>query len=154
LEIGFLGFNLASKTATIWDSGDAPFSATNLSTIGTGLVSLFSTPANIADSANKYVYIASHTVSQNQILAGLERVTGEKFTVTKVEAKPSIKENLEKLGKGDHSAVIPLIQAASLGDEALGDFTKVEGGVWNEKLGLKKEDLDADLKVIVSGKRV
>jgi hypothetical protein len=152
LEVGFLGFNLKNKTATIWDSGDAPFTGTNLSTIGAGLVSLLS--KDVDASANKYVYISSHTISQNQLLAGLERVTGEKFTVTHVDSKKSIPENHEKLAKHDYSGVSGLIQAAAFGDGALGDFTKVAGGLWNEKLGLAKADLDKDLKVVVGGGRV
>lgn len=152
LEVGFLGFNISDKTATIWDSGDAPFSTSNPSTIGNGLVALLS--KELDASANKYVYIASHTVSQNQILAGLERVTGEKFAVTKVDSKKSIEENRAKLAKHDHSAILGLIQAAAYGDDGLGDFTKVAGGLWNEKLGLAKEDLDENLKTVVGGKRV
>ncbi|KAE9994810.1 hypothetical protein EG327_000023 [Venturia inaequalis] len=152
LEVGFLGYNIANKTATIWDSGDVPFSGTNLSTIGTGLVALLS--KDVDASANKYVYISSHTVSQNEILAGLEKITGEKFTVTKQDSKKVIEESHKKLGAGDYSVIPPLILAAAYGPDALGDFTKVDGGLWNERLGLAKEDLDASLKAVVSGKRV
>lgn len=105
-------------------------------------------------SANKYVYVSSHTVSQNQILAGLEKATGEKFTVKKEDSKKVIEEGHQKLASGDYSVIGPLILAAAYGPDALGDFTKVDGGLWNEKLGLAKEDLDASLKAVASGKRV
>lgn len=150
--MGFLGFNIAEKKATIWDSGDVPFSGTNLSIIGNGLVALFS--KDVDSSANKYVYVSSHTVSQNQILAGIEEITGEKFKLTKEDSKKAIEEGHKKLGSGDYSAIPPLILAGVYGPAALGDFTKVDGGLWNEKLGLAKEDLEASLKAVVSGKRV
>lgn len=150
--MGFLGFNIAEKKATIWDSGNVPFSGTNLSTIGNGLVALLQ--KDVDSSANKYVYVSSHTVSQNQILAGLEKITGEKFAVTKEDSKIAIEEGHKKLGSGDYSAIPTLILAGVYGPAALGDFTKVDGGLWNERLGLSKEDLDASLKAVVSGKRV
>ncbi|QDS69701.1 hypothetical protein FKW77_009772 [Venturia effusa] len=152
LEVGFLGFNIPNKTATIWDSGDVPFSATNLSTIGKSLVALLS--KDVDASANKYVYISSHTVTQNQILAGLEKITGEKFTVTKQDSAKVIEEGHKKLAGGDYSVITSLILAGIYHPKAYCDFTQVEGGLWNEKLGIEKEDLDASLKTVVSGKRV
>jgi hypothetical protein len=148
LKVGFLGFNLKDKTATIWDSGDAPFSTTNLSTIGLSLVNLLA-PSNLAESANKYVYVASHTVSQNQILKGFEKVTGSSWSITKKSSKEDITTGHEKLKSHDYSVIGSLIQAAAFGDAAYGDFGSVKGGVWNGKLGLPKEDLEADLKAVL-----
>lgn len=150
MRIGFLGFNLKDKTAQIWDSGNGAWSGTNLNTIGVALVNLLSGSA-LSSTANKYVYIDSHTVTHNQLLEAFERLTGEKWTVTHVDSKKSIAEGHEKLAKHDHSAVVQLIQGAAFSDEAYGDFRKVPGGLWNEKLGLPKEDLDADLKALLAG---
>ncbi|KAF2431557.1 NAD(P)-binding protein [Tothia fuscella] len=146
LKIGFLGFNFKDHTAEIWDSGSAPFSTTNLPTIGLSLVKILSTESNLKATANKYIYVASHTVSQNDILKAVEKITGSKWNVTSFSSKEVIPAELEKLGKHDYSGVMKLIQAAAFGDGGLGDFGKVEGGVWNEKLGLPKENFEEDLK--------
>jgi hypothetical protein len=147
-KVGFLGFNIKNKAATIWDTGKGAWSGTNLNTIGLALVNLLS-DSNLASTANKYVYVASHTFTHNEILAAFERLTGEKWTVTHVDSKTSIAESKEKLAKHDHSAVGPLIQAAAFSDDGYGDFRTVPGGLWNEKLGLPKENLDADLKALL-----
>lgn len=71
----------------------------------------------------------------------------------KQDSKQVIEEGHKKLAAGDYSAVPPLILAVAYGPDALGDFTRVDGGLWNEKLGLEKEDLETSLKAVVSGKR-
>jgi len=151
LKVGFLGFDLKAQTAKIWDSGNAPFSGTNLRTIGLALVKLLGTPTAYTESANQYVYVASHTASQNQILDALRKVTGKDWPVTRTQSEESIKTELEKFGKGDYSGVYQLIQAAAFGDKALGDFTKVEGGLWNERLSLPQETLEENVRAIVEG---
>lgn len=150
LQVGFLGFNLQDKTATIWDGGDTPFSTSNLSTIGLALVKLLSSPSAVKESANQYVYIESHTVSQNEILDGLQKLTGNAWSVKdKKDSKEVIPAETEKLKKGDYSGIAQLILAAAYAPAAYGDFRKVSGGLWNEKLGLPKEDLEKSLKTVL-----
>jgi len=151
-KIGFLGFNLQSQTATLFDGGNIPWTSTNLRTIGTALVNLLY-PSNVSTTANKYVYISSHTATQTQLLEISERQTGKKWTVEHVQTKESIPAAKEKLRAGDHTAAYALIQAAAFGEMGYGDLNKVEGGLWNERLGLPKEDLEADVKAVLEGKR-
>jgi hypothetical protein len=148
MKVGFLGFNTKDKTATIWDTGKGAWSGSNLKTIGVALVNLLS-DSNVSSTANKYVYISSHTVTHNELLEAFERLTGEKWAVTHIDSKKSIAEAHEKLAKHDYSAIAPLIQGAAFSDDAYGDFRKVPGGLWNERLGLTKENLDADLKALL-----
>jgi hypothetical protein len=143
---------LNNKKATIWDSGDAPFSATNVNTIGLALVNLLG-PSALNETANKYVYVASHTVSHNQLLKAFEKVTGASWSVKKENTKEIIPAELEKVKNHDYSGVAPLIQSAAFSDAGYGDSTKVKGGLWNDKLGLPKEDLESDLKAILEGKK-
>jgi hypothetical protein len=152
LKVGFLEFDLKKKSASIWDSGDAKVSSTNLSTIGLALVNLLG-PSVVTETANKYVYVASHTVSQNQILKAFEKVSGESWSVSKKSSEEIIPQSLEKIKNHDYSVVVSLIQAAAFGNAAYGDFEKVHGGVWNDKLGLPKEDFEADVKAVFEGKR-
>jgi hypothetical protein len=54
LKVGFLGYDLQSYSATVWDTGDKRFSLTNEVTVGHAVVSTLQRPA---ETANKYLYI-------------------------------------------------------------------------------------------------
>ncbi|OJJ72204.1 hypothetical protein ASPBRDRAFT_125397 [Aspergillus brasiliensis CBS 101740] len=143
LKTGFLGFNLQSHEATIYDDGTIPFSVSTLAQIGRSLVAILQNPDV---TANHYVYVESFTVTQKQVLGALEKATGQDWKVTDVELKPLIEESAERFKGGDFSAVRILLLAAGLArfpDGSYGDWEKVvDGGSWNERLGIKKEDLD------------
>jgi hypothetical protein len=147
LKVGFLGFDAGSKTVTIIDNGTAIFSATNLSQIGCAVVRILEKPDL---TKNKYVFVSSFETSQNDILATIEKITGEKWTVKNANSKDMRKEGLEKLGKGDMSGVVALIQAGISGAEGFGD-NRPEGS-WNEKLGLEQEDFEKSIKGALNGK--
>jgi hypothetical protein len=57
----------------------------------------------------------------------------------------------EKVAKGDFSGIGDLIQAGAFGDKGLSDHTKY---LWDEKLGLEKEDLEESVKLALGGKLV
>lgn len=148
LEKGFLGYNTTTRTAAIWDGGNVPFSTTNLPTIGKALASLLSTDANLAATKNKYIFISSHTTTQNEILAAYEKATGgEKWTVEKVESESAYKAAFEKFKGGDFSVIPTLIKSSFLAGDELGN--NVKQGLLNETLGLQKEDLEADVRAAV-----
>ena len=149
LRTGFLGVNLSSHSAKIWDGGSVPFTATNLDTIGKALVAVLSTPELVEQSKNTYIYVASLTATQNDILAILEKLTGKSWTTEAVSSKQVSKDGLEKFGMGDFSVVGGLIQSAIFGDEKLGDLSRM---LWNEKLGLLKEDLETVIKNVLDEK--
>ncbi len=136
LNIGFMGFNVKEKKATLFDKGENKASMSSLSFIGQAVVKMLENPEL---TKNQYVFIAGLTVSQKEILAGLEKVTGSKFDVSYKDADDEMKQGNEKLAKGDHSAIVPILQGVNFSvKENLGDFSK--HGLWNEKLGLPKEE--------------
>ncbi|CAO2651073.1 Nn.00g093700.m01.CDS01 [Neocucurbitaria sp. VM-36] len=145
LKVGFLGFNFSDKTATLFDDGKAHFTGTNLEQIGLALVKSLE-KADL--TKNQYVYISSFRTTQREILAVAEKVTGSKWTVTNVDVKEYIKQAQAKLEKGDFSGIPALIVGATYGVEnELGDFSSE--GLWNEKLGLPKENLEDTIKALV-----
>ncbi|KAJ4994313.1 isoflavone reductase family protein [Stagonosporopsis vannaccii] len=146
-KVGFLGFNAQNKTATIVDSGNATFSATNLGTIGQAVVKSLE---HAEATKNQFVYISGFQTSQNEILAAAEKITGEKWTVNKTSAKDLIAKGNELLQKGDFSGLGPLIQALTFGEEQLGDLKP--SGLWNEKLGLTQDNFEDSIKAAFSGK--
>ncbi|KAH7116781.1 isoflavone reductase family protein-like protein CipA [Dendryphion nanum] len=149
LKVGFLGFDGASKTATLIDEGKATFSSTNLRQIGETVVKALE---KASETKNSYVYVSSFQVSQASLLPIVEKVTGEKFTVKHVTSKELLESGNEKLKKQDFSGINDLIRAGAFGAEGLGDSKP--SGLWNDKLGLKKEDLEESVKAGLSGKLV
>jgi hypothetical protein len=144
---------LKNQSVKLWDGGNGPgntpVSESNLAQIGRALVAILS-PGHLTETKNKYVYIESHTLTQNEILAALEKVSGKKWTVTDtIKTEDVIPAELEKFKNGDYSSVPPLILSAIYYKSALGDSRKT--GLWNERLGLPKEDLEEDIKRILSG---
>ncbi|KAH7392617.1 hypothetical protein BKA66DRAFT_457889 [Pyrenochaeta sp. MPI-SDFR-AT-0127] len=148
LKAGFHGFNAANKTVTLYDGGKGKFSTTNLYTIGLALVKSLEKPDL---TKNQYVYVSSFVTTQLEILAAAEKITGEKWTVTDVSTKDHIKEGQEKLQKGDFSGILNLLQGVTFSvEEDLGDLTPQ--GLWNEKLGLPKDNFEDSIKAAFAGK--
>ncbi|KAF1939169.1 isoflavone reductase family protein [Clathrospora elynae] len=146
LKVGFFDFDASSKTATIFDDGKATFSATNLHQIGITMVKALE---NADLTKNQYVYVSGFQTSQSEILAVAEKVTGTKWTINKASAKELIEQGRVKLQKGDYSGIPDLIKGACFGlDEQLGDFSSA--GLWNEKLGVPKENLEDTIKTALA----
>lgn len=142
LQVGFLGFNGSTKTATLFDEGKAVFSATNLHQVGLALIKVLE-KADL--TRNQYVWVNSFQTSQQDILKTVEKITGTQWTVEKQSTKKLIEEGRAKLQRQDFSAVGDLIQAMIFGAEDY--LCDISGqGLWNEKLGLPKEDFEATLK--------
>jgi nucleoside-diphosphate-sugar epimerase len=150
LKVGFLGFDAKSKTATLIDEGKGRFSTTNLRQIGRALIKALQ---KADETKNQVVYVSSFEVTQAELLPIVEKVTGgEKFSIKNVTSKELLESGNEKLKKGDFSGIPNLIKAGAFGGEGLGDHEPV--GLWNERLGLEKEDLEESVRAGLSGKLV
>jgi hypothetical protein len=145
LKVGSIGFQLPSKTATIYDSGNEPFTGSNLGFIGKAIASVLKHPE---ETANKYIRIASFITTQNEILALLEEETGEKWTVVNKKTSDSQKLGDEKLAKGDYSAFSDFLKPILFGD-GIGESPK-EDQLANKELGLPKENLKETVKAALA----
>jgi len=148
MESGFLGFDLKNNTALIYDSGDEGISVTNMGTTAKAIESILNNPTA---TVNKYIYITSFTVSQNDILKSLEKTTGKTWTVNKADTKEGEREGREKLAKGDFSGIRGLLARLMYGGDTGGNFTSNPEGVANELLNLSSEDLDKTIEAITLG---
>ncbi|KAJ2905881.1 hypothetical protein MKZ38_003889 [Zalerion maritima] len=142
LTRGTVGFNAATKTATIYDSGNEPVSGTNLAYIGKGVAGILKHPE---ETANKYLCIASFTTTQNEILASIEKETGEKWKVEHVKTADLQKSGEEKLAQGHPMAFPDLVRAWSFADGCGHAFKPGENAAG--MLGLEKESLEETLRV-------
>ncbi|KAF2446912.1 NAD(P)-binding protein [Karstenula rhodostoma CBS 690.94] len=147
LKTGFLGVNAQTKTVGLVDQGTATFSTTNLRQIGIATVKALE---RAEETKNKFVYVSSFETSQKELLEKAEKLTGEKYKVEHLESKQLREDGLNKVKAGDFSGFVPLLQAAVAGKAGLGDHRPF--GLWNEKLGLEKEDFDESIKAGLSGK--
>ncbi|KAF4630218.1 hypothetical protein G7Y89_g7926 [Cudoniella acicularis] len=141
---GILGIDIKNKTARIYDSGNEPYSASTLSFIGKSVVAILKKPA---ETANKYLTVASITATQREILKILEEETGSQFQTTTV--KTSDLENIadEKVAKGDGSAYVEYVIQWVFADGA-GHAVKENAA---KLLGLEEEDLREEIKKVLRG---
>jgi hypothetical protein len=59
---------------------------TNTTTIGKALASLLGSPSLLTEAKNRYIYLASHTVTQAELLGALENGSRETWTVEHIDA--------------------------------------------------------------------
>ncbi|KAJ4294381.1 hypothetical protein N0V90_008071 [Kalmusia sp. IMI 367209] len=140
LTNSLLCFDVEKRIAYIQDGGDIKFSASNLHFIAEAVVRVLERPE---ETANKLLYIQSFHVTQNEVLAVLEKVTREKFQIVNQKSEERLKELRPKMLQGDFHAT----------EETVGIWGLVasdwEGRVANELLGLKEEDLEETVRRVL-----
>ena len=147
MQVGFLGYDIKNKKAVIYDDGNHYNDMTVLSTIGKAVAGILQHPA---ETANRYIHINSFRVTQNQVLAALEKVTGgAKWEVEKKSSAEASKKGNEMLTQGNFAGAMPAILGLEYSGEDWVDFEKF--GLWNEKLGLPKtnEGLEEAVRKVV-----
>ncbi|GJP89897.1 nmrA-like family protein [Aspergillus niger] len=112
LESGFLGFDIKTKSAVIWDGGATSFTLTNEKQLGKAVLSVVLRPE---ETKNRFLYIASVETTQNEVLKTLEDITGSQWTVTETTTEEQVAEGREKLGAGDFSGAFALVRATAFG---------------------------------------
>ena len=122
------------------------FSATTLEQIGqTVLRSL----EHAELTKNQYVRVSSFETTQLEVVAALEKVTGERFVRQEVSSEDLIARGREKLAVHDYQGgVPPLLHAVIFGAASnLGDSSRL--GLWNDRLGLAKVELEGIVRAVV-----
>lgn len=141
------GWNLPERKALIFDRGEYEYEATNVEQIGRAVAAVLK-EENLVETRNNYVYVNSFTVSQNEVLGVLEKVVGEKFEIEEAKVGELVSVGWEGLKLEGGWYGHEWITAALYGNGGVNNFSKTKG-LWNERLGLPKEDLEASLKRIV-----
>ncbi|KAF2965129.1 hypothetical protein GQX73_g8459 [Xylaria multiplex] len=141
LEHGSIGLDKATKTATIYDSGNEPYQASNLPHIGKAIAALLKRPEV---TTNRYITIASFNPTQNQVLEIAEKITGEKWTINQLSTSEQQQIGVEKLSKGDYSAFSNLLRKRVYGDGAGLAVQGPDNAL--DLLGLEEDDLEGSLR--------
>lgn len=145
--MGFLDvFLQPTKTAKVWDGGSGVFSASNLSTVAAGVVAILSIAE--AETRDRFVNIESFATSQRDVVAALEKTTGEKWTVEETSMKEQLAVAQEMHEKGDFlNAFYRWILASVVSGREEPRFKTVD----NELLGLLREDMQETVEKLLKG---
>ncbi|KAE8374387.1 hypothetical protein BDV26DRAFT_300267 [Aspergillus bertholletiae] len=146
---GFGGWNVPARAVTIYDGGDVRYEATTLDQVGRAIAKSLKQPGV---TRNQYVYVNSYTVTQNETLRALERVTGEKFTVSRGSVEELWQEGAAAWKEGQPLGAISMLGGAIYGKGGLAHYA-VNRGLWNERLGLEQENLDESLRSYLAEKK-
>ncbi|KAH8736360.1 isoflavone reductase [Ilyonectria robusta] len=145
MSIGLFGFDINSKTVTLIDGGTAVFTATTLPTIAKATLAMLE---HADETKNQYVFISSFHISQNDILDVVNKLDGQKWTVKHTTSEELIAQGNKRIAEGDMWGATDLVGGGALGKQALGDSRP--WGLWDEKLGLQKDDLEKAVREVLS----
>ncbi|CAF9914410.1 MAG: hypothetical protein GOMPHAMPRED_008154 [Gomphillus americanus] len=139
---GFFKIDLKNKKALVFDNGNHLWSTSNLHQVGLAVRRVLENPEVVK---NKYVFVESFTITQNQLLDGLEKGLDIKFDREVVDGKPWLAEQARQSAAGN----VPAQYSAIIGWSILyGNFKDLKE-YGNELLGIPLENFDESLKEIV-----
>ncbi|KAH7112279.1 NmrA-like family-domain-containing protein [Dactylonectria estremocensis] len=149
LQVGFM-VNLKDHTATLYDGGDVPFSATRLSTIGKAVVAVIE---NLDVTKNTHLYFHDTAVTQKQLIEIAKRVDGKEWS-TDIASTLELEKNAHRSLNSSNPAEVAnaslgFIARACWGAGYGGDFSKK---INNKLLGIPQmssEDLERLIREIM-----
>ncbi|RGP73166.1 hypothetical protein FLONG3_6482 [Fusarium longipes] len=139
----FLGMHIKEKRFVFWDDGNGWFSCTTEDNTTLAMVNALSKKWD--ETKNKVLWLSDFAITQNMLLEAIERVSGETFTVERVNSAQFIEEKQAAVEAGDAYAIYSLIETGFVTGRFGGHLEK-EGEIMNEVLGLPKKDLDEVVK--------
>lgn len=141
-------FDLANRTATIWDGGHKSFTLINEKALGQSVVSVLQNPEQ---TKNKYLHVASVETTQLEILVALEEATGSKWTVRETTTEAQLSKAGVKLTAGDFEGAFILVRATVFGDSpGLNSNYVKDIELANDILGLKLETVEETVRRVVN----
>ncbi|KAJ5510320.1 hypothetical protein N7453_002423 [Penicillium expansum] len=148
LANGFLEFDIATHTATIWDGGSKSFTFTNQKALGDAVASVLMHPD---ETRNQFLFIASVETTQKDILAALEEESGVKWTVNKTTTDIQVTDAVKKLAAGDFNGAFSLVRATVFGNTpGLHSNYAKEEKLANDVLGLQFETVQDAVKRVLN----
>ncbi|GJC77181.1 NmrA-like family domain-containing protein [Colletotrichum liriopes] len=142
---GFLHAYLDKKEIDVIDGGNIKASVATLPRVGEAVVRILNLGVTEV-TKNKTLFIQSFCITQNELLHSLEKATGSKWTVNKVESESFIEEHKKKADAGDAEAIEDLVFAVGQLDA---NWTK-RADFAMKPLGLEDEDLDGVITEVVA----
>ena len=151
LRKGVAGFDIPSRSATIYGTGNNLSCWTPLPVIATAVVNMLHNPDPII---NRGVFISGvRNLTQNTILAALEAELGKKFTVKHVDVKKIKADAMESLERGDAKMAMRglTINSNFNEEDSKADFW---GLVDNERVGVEAVDVRVAVREYLKAEHV
>jgi nucleoside-diphosphate-sugar epimerase len=143
---GYGGLDLGARTVTIYDGGDVSYDATTLDQVGRAIAKSLKNPEL---TRNQFVYVNSFTVTQNDTLRALEKITGEKFKVSQGTVEDLWQGGAAQWKQGQAQGMLGMVAGTIYGKGGVANYSRTKG-LWNEKIGLAQENLDEVLKKFIA----
>ncbi|KAF1940207.1 NAD(P)-binding protein [Clathrospora elynae] len=143
LTCGLLKFDVKGRKAYILDGGNIKFSGSNLDFIAKAVIKILEKPD---ETANKMLYVHSHHVTQLDVLAALQKATGDEFERHDQDSKKELEVIRPKMLKGDGAATEEVVAVWGV----VASDWKEKDGFANTLLGLQEEDLDEVVQRVVA----
>ncbi|KAH7064994.1 hypothetical protein B0J12DRAFT_748999 [Macrophomina phaseolina] len=128
LDKDFFKINIPGRKAKIFDSGTHKFTVTTLPNVALATARILQDPGR---TANRYLYFQDFACSSRDIVAELERQSGEKWELEHVSSEREIANAREGIARGDVGAMYDLLSISFVGD------AEVPCGTWFEETGLE-----------------
>ncbi|KAB5522111.1 hypothetical protein GE09DRAFT_500858 [Coniochaeta sp. 2T2.1] len=138
----FMGLDVANKKMEILDDGEERVSCTTEANTALAIVRALTVATE--ETKNRNVLLQEFSVSQNELLAEVERQTGSKFEVKRVDSRKLIEEKVAEYKAGNQYAQYVLINVGFMTGR-YGGLLEKEGEILNEKLGLKNSTLEREV---------
>ena len=136
------GFDIAARKVTFYDDGAKKINTSTFGLCGDAAAALLE--GELEEWKDKGVHISSFLVSQRDMLDSLHRVLGTSDADWEIGYQPvkeRYEEGLAQMQTGDRTGFAKALYARVFFPESNGDY-ETGYGTDNERLGLKKEDLD------------
>jgi hypothetical protein len=142
-----MGFDIAGRSAIIYDKGSEPFTGVTLAGIGQAVVGILQNPG---ETANRHLCVQSLQTCQNDLLAAFETVTGEAWHVERKTSAELLARGRAKRENREGGWVLDLV-VGQLYEEGAGNSVVVEKeDSDNNLLGVVEEDLMDVVKAILA----
>ncbi|KAF9535057.1 hypothetical protein CPB83DRAFT_901954 [Crepidotus variabilis] len=145
IKADFIAIDKKEKKLFRWDDGNAPFSVVTLATIGKSVASLLSDSAKLSATANKYIFLASYTITLNEYFEAIQKATpGVKWVIENIDSDAVLEKSMPAYREGNVYAAFDLLKAVVFGKRAL---NQLESKSDHKLLGLQPAgDLLSDVK--------
>lgn len=143
-----MGFVVPTRVATIYDAGTEPVSVTSIAKVGQAVANILLHPP---ETANHFLKIRPLLITQRDVLAAFEEITGQAWEIKNVETKDLLAQAKEKLAKGDFIETFLRVLTVQLFEGGAGRTVvmRVEESD-NELLGVTKDNLGEALRGALS----
>jgi hypothetical protein len=142
-----MGFDIAHRSAIIYDQGSEPFTGVTLAGIGQSVVGILQNPDK---TANRHLCVQSVQTCQNDILAAFETATGEAWNVERSTSAELLARGRAKKENGEGGWVLDLVVAQLYEEGAANSVVVEKEESDNELLGVKEEKLMEVIKEILA----